>query len=310
MPRFFKGRPPISKRLQFILAALILSAFGCAVSHTRRIARSALPAPPETASLAQLIAKINAQSAAVNSLTSIVDLAPSTGSEYSGFTTQYHDVKGFLLLRRPAFIRMTGQAPVVRTDIFDMASDGKQFELYIPSEAKFYVGKTGEPQKPGKKLQNLRPQHVIEALLLAPADPAARRYFIEQVDAGSERDYVVGEIDPAESGGPGDVRLKRMIWFDRSNLQISRVAMYDGDGAVQENVEYSDYQSTGGVEYPWRIEIRRPVEDYTLVINLLQPRFNSNPPLSKFDLKRPPNATLIDLSAPSQAGPAGESGGQ
>ena len=81
MPSFFKGRAPISKRLQFILAALILSAFSCAVSHTQRIARSALPAPPETASLAQLIGKIDVQSAAVNSLTAVVDLAPSTGSE-------------------------------------------------------------------------------------------------------------------------------------------------------------------------------------------------------------------------------------
>ncbi|MGH9351981.1 MAG: LolA family protein [Terriglobia bacterium] len=260
--------------------------------------------------MAQLIAKINSQSAAVGSLTATVDLEPSTGSVYSGFIKQYHDVKGFLLLRKPAFIRMTGQAPVVRTDIFDMASDGKQFKLYVPSENKFYVGDAGMAQKPGKTLENLRPQHILDALFLEPVDLKKGSYFIEEAEQGSERDYVVGEIEPSQSSQPGPVSLKRKIWFNRANLQISRVQLYGAGGQYQEDVEYSDYQNSGGVNYPRRIVIQRPEEDYSLAITLLNPQFNQTVPLSKFTLQKPANAILVNLSAPKQAGQAGEPRGQ
>lgn len=239
-----------------------------------------------------------------------VDLEPSTGSIYSGFIKQYHDVKGFLLLRKPAFIRMTGQAPVVRTDVFDMVSDGKQFKLYIPSENKFYVGKAGMAQKPGKTLENLRPQHILDALLLAPLDAAKSSYFIEEVDRNSERDYVVGEIEPSQSSKPGVVDLKRRIWFNRASLQISRVQLYDGGGKVQEDIEYSDYQDAGGVNYPRRIAIERPEEGYSLAITLLTAQFNQTVPLTKFMLQKPANALLIDLSASKQSAQTGESLGQ
>lgn len=254
------------------------------------------------------MAKINAQSAAVGSLTATVNLEPSTGSVYSGVIKQYHDVKGFLLVRKPAFIRMTGQAPVVRTDIFDMASDGKQFKLYIPSENKFYVGETGMAQKPGKTLENMRPQHILSALLLASADRDKGSYFIEETDRNPERDYVVGEVAPSTT--PGIDNLRRTVWFNRANLQISGVQLYDGGGRMQEDIQYSDYQDTGGINYPRQIRIRRPKEDYALTITLLTAQFNRTVPLSKFTLQKPANAQLIDLSRQASTGQAGESRGQ
>jgi outer membrane lipoprotein-sorting protein len=294
------------KRFQNGLALVVFAAgmLGCRVSRTKRIAPSQLPAPPQSASLAQLIAKINSQSAAVQSLTATVDLAPSTGSVYSGVIKQYHDVKGFLLARRPAYIRMAGQAPVVRTDIFDMASDGKHFSLYVPSENKFYVGETGLREKGGKSLENLRPQHVLDALLLQPVKPENKSYFLEEVDRGSEREYVIGVLAPPR---PGPVNLRRKVWFDRSNLEISRVQLYGPEGRYLEDIQYSDYRDSGGVHYPAKIVIRRPEEDYSLTLTFLSAQFNQPVPVSKFTLKRPPDVQLIDLGAPEKTG---ESHGQ
>ncbi|MGH9451344.1 MAG: LolA family protein [Terriglobia bacterium] len=274
-----------------------MGTWGCAVSRTRHIAPSALPGPPQAASESQLIARINAQSAAVESLVATVDLEPSAGSVYSGVIKQYHDVKGFLLVRKPDFVRMTGQAPVVRTDIFDMASDGRQFSLYIPSENKYYVGATDLPEKPGKALENLRPQHILDALLLRSIDPAKDSYFVEDVDRSTERDYVIAVLGPYAAGR---VSLKRKIWFNRTNLEISRVQIYGADGVCMEDVRYSDYGDFGGVNYPARIAIRRPVEDYSLSITLLNARFNQPVPLSKFVLKKPASAQVINLSGRSQ----------
>ena len=54
-----------------------------------------------------------------------VNLRPTAGSEYSGVIQEYHEVKAFVLVRRPADIRMIGQAPVIGKTIFDMTSDGE-----------------------------------------------------------------------------------------------------------------------------------------------------------------------------------------
>ena len=84
-------------------------------------------------------------------MTATVDLEPTAGSIYSGVIKEYHDVKGFILIERPAMIRMLGQAPVVRTNIFDMVSNGEEFRLYIPPQAKVHRGEDDFPP-PGEKL--------------------------------------------------------------------------------------------------------------------------------------------------------------
>lgn len=248
--------------------------------------------------MAQLVAEINSQSGAIRSLTATVDLEPSAGSAYSGVIKQYHDVRGFVLAKRPEWIRMVGQAPIVRTDIFDMVSDGERFSLYIPSRNKFYVGPTTLRTTSRNSLENLRPQHVLEALLLQPLDSAQSSYFREEAAQGLEQDYVITEISGC---GPGPVRLKRKIWFDRSNLAISRVQLYGIDGAYLEDIRYSDYKDFGGVSYPAQIAIQRPVEDYSLTIRILAARFNQPLPLSKFTLTKPQNAQEIDLGSPGDA---------
>lgn len=278
---------------------LTLSIFGCRVNRTRRIAPSQLPVPPQSASLAQLISKINSQSAAVHTLTALVDLEPSAGSIYSGAIKRYHDVKGFVLVKQPAYIRMALQAPVVRTDIFDMASDGKQFSVYIPSKGKFYVGETSLPEKPGKALENLRPQHLVDAFLLKPIDPLKEPYFIEEVNRQSERDYVIGELGPPKIG---PMHLQRKIWINRSGLEISRVQLYGAAGALLEDIRYANYRDSGGVHYPEQITVRRPVEDYSVVITLLRPQFNQSVARSKFVLAKPANAQVVNLNAAAQPG--------
>lgn len=301
MQKSAKGFLPIFKQLQNGLAILLVSVgfFGCAVSRTKRIAKSQLPPPPKQATVAELIGRINSQVAAVKTLTATVDMEPTAGSVYSGVIKQYHDVKGFILVKRPDWIRIQGQAPVVRTDIFDMASDGKRFSLYIPSKQKFYVGPTSL-EKPSKNaLENLRPQHIVDALLLQPLDTSKGCYFREEMENGSERDYVIAEMSAC---APGELQLKRKIWFDRADLEISRVQFYGSHGEYLEDVHYSNYQDFSGVHYPSRIVIHRPVEDYSLTITFLHAAFNQPIPASRFTLNKPANAQLIDLGSAGQTG--------
>lgn len=288
-----------------VWGAGVLGLTGCAVSRTSHVAPSQVPLPPMNASAAELIADINSQSKAVRTLSATVDLAPTAGSVYSGVIRQYHDVRGFILAKWPGWIRIQGQAPVVRTDIFDMASDGQKFQLYIPSKQKFIVGSTAPSPSPKSSLENLRPQHIVEALLLEPVDTPKDQYFIEEAEEGSQRFYVVGILGNCSDGR---LYLERKIWFDRVNLSISRVQLYGAKGRYQEDIHYSFYEDFGGVRFPRRIEVDRPVEDYSLSMTIESATFNQDIPASKFVLQQPATAQLVVLKTPPA--PAGGACGQ
>jgi outer membrane lipoprotein-sorting protein len=277
------------------LAALLLSLPGCLVRKVTHPHASEVPLPARQATLAELVSKINAQSTAVSTMSATVDLEPTAGSVYSGVIKQYHDVKGFILLEKPATIRILGQAPVVRTNIFDMVSNGEEFRLYIPSQQKFIVGKTTFHRPTQNALENLRPQHILQALVISPIAAAPESPLLEQAERRSQhrRFYVVNIVAPE-----ADRRLvlRRKIWFDRADLELARVQYYDPDGSCTEDISYSAPQDFQGIHFPTKIEITRPVEDYQVTITIEKATFNEPIPPDKFDLKKPEGAQLVDLN--------------
>jgi len=278
------------------LFALAIS--GCAVRRTVTVSPLAVPPPAEKASLSDLIASINAQSKAIQTMTATVDLEPTTGSVYSGVIKEYHDVKSFILVQRPAMIRIVGQAPVVRTDIFDMASDGEEFWLFVPSKHKFIVGKTGVQTPAKNALENLRPQHILEALLIPPVNADSEQIFRYEAEVGGRRYYIVGVLDKGDNGA---LNLKRQIWFDREDLRIDRVEFFGSQGVYVEGVGYADYLDFHGVRYPTRIKLNRPVEDYGLSITVQKVNFNQPISPEKFELKQPQGVERVELSSVGRA---------
>jgi hypothetical protein len=188
---------------------------------------------------------------------------------------------------------MVGQAPVVRTNIFDMASNGEEFRLYIPPKQKFIVGKTNFRRPAKNSLENLRPQHILEALLALPLDASHEKWFLEEAEEGGRRFYVVTVVEPADE----EIRLKRKAWFDRTNLELVRMQFYESDGVYVEDVRYSGYQDFQGTSYPSHIEVKRPIEDYRLAITILKATFNQPIEPEKFILNKPEGAQLVDLTA-------------
>jgi outer membrane lipoprotein-sorting protein len=279
------------------VAATVLPACACLVRRETRIQPSELPSPALEASLAGLVAGLNSKSQSVRTLSATVDLEPTAGSIYSGVIKEYHDVKGFILIERPAMIRVLGQAPVLRTDIFDMVSNGEEFRLSIPPKGKFIVGKTAFRRPAKNSLENLRPQHILEALLVPALDTSHERTILEEAEEGGHRFYVVDVVQSAESG---ELRLERKAWFDRANLELARMQFYEADGLYVEDVHYSGYQDFQGTSYPSHIEVVRPIEDYRLTITILKATFNQPIEPEKFILSKPEGAQLVDLTAKAQ----------
>jgi len=278
------------------LAATLLITSGCLVRRQTRVHPSQLPQPALEASLADLVARLNSTSESVRTLTATVDLEPTVGSIYSGVIKEYQDVNGFILIQRPALIRMVGQAPVVRTNIFDMVSNGEEFRLYIPPEQKFIVGKTNFRRPAKTSLENLRPQHILEALLVPGLDASKQKWFLEEAEEGTRRFYVLTIVEPAQE----ELRLERKAWFDRANLELVRMQYYESDGAYIEDVHYSDYRDFQGISYPSHIEVERPIEDYHLAIAILKATFNQPIEPEKFVLNKPEGAQLVDLTAKAE----------
>jgi len=277
-----------------MLASAFVLVGGCAVSR-KKVAVPAAIQPAQTATKADLIALYNREASAVDTLNASVRLSPTGGSALSGVIEQYHEVNGYILAARPASIRVIGQAPVVAKDIFDMASDGQTFRIYIPSKNKFIVGPDNLRRTAAKPIENLRPQHLFEALIW-PLIPQTENVLLEEADILPFRYYV---LTLAMSGGQG-WELDRKIWFDRATLQIARIQIYGHGGKLVSDIRTSNWQPSDGVSYPKAISLARPEDEYQLAIQITQLTLNQPIASGKFQLAQPSGTELVQLGDRNQ----------
>ena len=251
----------------------------------------------------ELLDKYNEIARDVKSVNATVDLKPIAGSKYSGIIEEYHEVKAFLLAQRPTQIRMIGQAPIVGTTIFDMASDGETFRVYIPSKTKFLVGSVALERNSNKPIENLRPQHLLEALLW-PEVRKEESVLFEEFNDENARFYVLTVLR-----GGYRTEILRKIWFDRSDLQVARLESYGPKGALLSDVHVSDWQPlvadqehpappppSGVTGFPRAIRIDRPHDDYRLNLQLTKVTLNEEIPQERFKLDQPTGSELVRVS--------------
>ena len=217
------------------LAAVALLAGGCAVSKKRVVPPGEMRPALEAASQ-QLIEKYNQQARAVRSLNAAVELIPVAGSSYTGVIEEYHNVHGFVLAQKPAHIRLIGQAPVVAKNIFDMVSDSETFRILIPSKQKFIVGPAAFERPAKKPIENLRPQHLLDALFWPEID-ARQQVLFEEFNAETARYYILTVLR-----GMSMLEIVRKVWFERTDLSVARVQLYGPGGRLVSDVRYADWQ--------------------------------------------------------------------
>jgi outer membrane lipoprotein-sorting protein len=275
------------------LLTVVIGGWDCTVKRTIRVTPPPALAPPKQASVAELVKDVDAWSQDISTLTAAVEFKPTTGSVYTGVIKEYQNVRGFILMKKPAMIRIIGQAPVVKTEIFDMVSDGREFRVSIPSKNKFIVGKNNYKRSAKQPLENLRPAHILEALLIPPIDETKEKFFKEEIHSVTGQYYYVLNI--VKPNGPGELSLRRKVWFDRADLSTTRLQLYGAGGTLLEDVNYAGYRDYQGIRYPAEITLNRPEEGYTLTITMEKATFNQPIPPEKFVLKKPPNSTLVEL---------------
>ncbi|HSK45179.1 MAG TPA: hypothetical protein VLA83_14965, partial [Candidatus Binatia bacterium] len=123
------------------------------------------------ATLEQLVESINTNSEKLKTLKATVDIDSSVLEQKKDRVKDNPQVAGVILMRKPEMLRMRIYVPVLHNVMADMVSNGKNFSLASPIKSKFYVGSNQQPVKPSPQpLENLRPQHISDALLLKPIE--------------------------------------------------------------------------------------------------------------------------------------------
>jgi outer membrane lipoprotein-sorting protein len=254
-----------------------------------------------SATQAELIEYVNSQAAKIQSLQATVDIDTSVGGVKKGKVIDYQQIRGYILLRKPAMLRMIGLLPIVRNKAFDMVSDGRDFKLWIPPKNRFVVGRNDiEGHNPEQSLENLRPQHIYDALVLREVDSqneiAVMENNFETVTDPKhhqmqQADY---EIDVIRKGDRGWY-LSRKIIFSRTDLLPHRQLIYDQQGNLATDSHYEGYKDYDGLKFPSQIEIWRQQEEYDITLTILKLQLNENLPDDKFALEQPPGAQVVHL---------------
>ena len=286
-----------------VVLLTILPLSGC-LFRSHKVERQYSTAPLQTATQAQLLEYINTQASKIHSLQATVDIDTSVGGSKKGKITDYQQIRGYVLIRKPAMLRMIGLMPIVRNRAFDMVSDGHIFKLWIPPKNRFIIGRNDiETRNPKQALENLRPQHIYDALLLREVDPQGEIAVMESgyetvTDAKRHKlqqpDY---EIEIIRKGGSGWF-LSRKIVFSRTDLLPHRQLIYDENGNVATDTRYEGYKDYGGINFPTQIQIDRPQEEYNITLTIVKLQINEPLTDDKFALEQPPGAEVVHLDQP------------
>jgi outer membrane lipoprotein-sorting protein len=295
-------RPHLRILLLLLLTTATFPLGGC-LFRTRTLDRQISDRPLKAATQQDLIEYVNTHAAKIQSMQATVDIDASAADLKNGRVTDYKEIRGYVLARKPAMLRMKGLLPLVRNTAFDMVSDGQEFKLWLPTRNKFVIGaNNADNYQPDKRLENMRPQYIYDALLI-PAIGQDEIAVLENgyetvLDAKKHRveqpDYELAVI----RNGPNGWYLSRRIEFSRTDLLPHRQRIYDQQGNVATDVNYQDYKDYAGTTFPSTIEIERPRENYDIALSIIKLEINKALTDDQFALEQPAGADVVHLDQP------------
>ena len=253
--------------------------------------------------LAQLNSSLAAQYQAVQSISATVDIKVVTGGQHSGEVKEIPTFTGYILMRKPADLRVLMQLPVVRSLALDMVTNGNNFKLLIPPKNKAYTGEDHEVETPSKNgLENLRPYIIRDALLVPPLAPGEIEAETQgsrilppakgKKEATEEPDYDVTVVRPKQGN---EAETVRVIHIGRVTLKPYEQDVYDHSGRLVTVVTYDKYQKSSGVVFPTVITVTRPLDEYSLRITVNKLTLNQTMDDEQFVLKIPDNIPVTKM---------------
>lgn len=274
MTRLGLARRGPSGRLLAVLVVLGLLA-GCRASTTRRLTAEEVPLPALSLTRQELLSRLERLSGAIDTIRASVTYEASVALEADSERT-YSQTDGALVASRPSLLRMRGDIPLGLAVAFDMSADASGFRLSIPPRDEFFAGSNDARFEHENPMVNLRPQHILRSLFVD-----IRPYLesenvltvVTQVPEGIRSYYEVEFIERLP-GDPGNPVVVERLFVDRFDLQVTRKRIFNPEGELEMNVEYSGHRDMGGTPFPGEVFIQRPIEDYSLRIGFQDTAIN------------------------------------
>lgn len=266
---------------QALLAAtLLLLLTGCLSVKTHAVVKTIVAPNVQQATLDDLLRQMAERYAAINTLNLSVTITATTGGAHQGTVKEYPSFAGYIFLRKPEDLRVLMLAPVLRSRALDMVSDGRNFKLLISLPHAHAITGPEIMTNPSKNgLENLRPSIIRDALQIPPVGPedyvavtANARVLAPahgHKEATEEPDYDL-TILHHKSGetNPHVLDRVRVIHISRVTLLPYEQDLYDQSGRLVTTINYDKFQKYGDLMYPTSIFLKRPLDEYTLQIDV------------------------------------------
>jgi hypothetical protein len=273
---------------------------GCLFT-TRKLPLPRGPAVVQSATGEELVQKINQRWDSLQSLVVTVEIQASVTNSKEGVARDYTTIRGHILMRKPAMLRVLGQVPVLGTPAFDMASDGKDFTLLVPSKKTAYRGSETESRKASTGLENMRPRLFFDAMAvrgISLEDDYTKTADSDTVEDVTKKhlliipEYILSVMHRRDDSH--ELTPLRVIHIHREDLLPYQQDLYDDHNNLETQVIYGRYVEYGDHLYPSTVTIKRPMEQYQVVLNV--EKVTENMPLSddQFQIKLP-DGTKIQM---------------
>jgi outer membrane lipoprotein-sorting protein len=182
-----------------------------------------------------------------------------------------------------------------------MVSDGKEFRMSLPPKSLFVIGENAAPATSQVKLENMRPEAFLDAMLIRPLDTSHEQATLLD-DTDEDHSFYFMLIQRNDEHG--NIVPLRSIWFDRVNLQIIRQVVYSADANTLSDTRYSDWTAYGEINFPKTIDINRPTDGYGVVLDVVKMEMNASLTDQQFVLQQPAGSKLQVIGKPAISPPA------
>lgn len=273
---------------------------GC-FSTTRLVLKTQAPTVYQTASVEQVQQDVSDRDAAVKTLKAQVLITATTGGSKEGRVKEYTSFTGYIFVQKPANLRVILQLPLIGSSALDMVSNGETFTLKMASSHgnvwRQGSDKVTTPSKNG--LENLRPDVFLDSLLVPGVKPGE---FVTQTESTRvlredlhhktaivEPDY---DLSVLKAGTGNVLRVTRVLHISRVTMLPFQQDIYNEKGEIVTQATYENYQDYGGQQFPTVITIRRPLDEYSLKINVAKLTLNEPFEADQFELTIPPGTVV------------------
>ena len=282
-----------------LLVPLLLSGCSYFIPTKRHLPVPKAPALVQTATPEELVKLINQRWDAINTLTATVEISATEFHSAQGTAKDYPSCRGYILMRKPQMLRVVGTYFGAR--IFDMASDGTQFSLLMPTKNLVIEGSNTVKEESASEWENMRPNFFLDAIAVRGLDTDNEYMMASDTetveDAANKHLYTEPEYTLYVMRRKNDHENLpvRSVTFHRDDMLPYDQYVYDSNGVLETQIFYSNYTTFSSGKYPSKVTIKRPREGIQIVLAVERVEENVDLPPEQFHVKIPDGVTIKKL---------------